>query len=81
VPRYALARYKARLTYCKPLKRCVSHQADSAIILWDTYLSVIGSASTEQSLKGVVSWKDESSSVDEELAGNVEEDEEKVQCS
>jgi hypothetical protein len=45
-----------------------------------THLSVIGLGSGEQSVQGVVAGDDESSNVNEELAGNVEEDEEEVEA-
>lgn len=44
-----------------------------------TYVGVIGLARGEQSLERVVSWDDETSQVDEELSGNVEEDQEEVE--
>lgn len=43
-----------------------------------TYLSVIGGSGAEQCLDTIVSWNDETSRVDEEFSGNVEEDEEEV---
>ena len=43
-----------------------------------TYLSIIGLAGREQSVHGIVSGEQEASKVDEELAGDVEEDEEEV---
>ena len=42
------------------------------------YLSVIHLAGAEQSLQRVITWNDESSKVREELASDVEEDEEEV---
>jgi len=42
-------------------------------------LSIIGLATAKQCLEGVVSWQDEAGEVHEELAANVEEDEEKVE--
>jgi hypothetical protein len=42
-------------------------------------LCVIDLAGTEQGLQGVVSRNDEAGEVDEELAADVEEDEEKVE--
>jgi len=41
-------------------------------------LSVIGGSGAEQCLDTIVSWNDETSRVDEEFSGNVEEDEEEV---
>jgi hypothetical protein len=45
-----------------------------------TYLGVVDLASGEQSVQRVVAGDDESSNVDEELSGNVEEDEEEVEA-
>lgn len=44
-------------------------------------LGVIDLAGAEESLERVVTGNDESSNVDEELSGNVEEDEEEVETS
>lgn len=43
-----------------------------------TYLSVVDLAGAEQGVQRVVAGDDEPSNVDEELAGNVEKDEEEV---
>jgi hypothetical protein len=43
-------------------------------------LGVVDFAGAEQGVEGVVAGDDESSNVDEELASNVEEDEEEVQA-
>jgi hypothetical protein len=43
------------------------------------YLSIIGLAGAKQSFQRIVSGNDEASKVDEELASNVEEDEEEIQ--
>lgn len=43
-----------------------------------TYLSVVNFAGAEESVQRVVAGDDESGNVDEELAGDVEKDEEKV---
>jgi hypothetical protein len=45
------------------------------------HLGVVDLASAEQGIQGVVAGDNESGNVDEELAGNVEEDEEEVQAS
>jgi hypothetical protein len=47
--------------------------------MWSTYLCVIDLAGAEQSVQRVVAGNDESGNVDEELASNVEEDEEEVE--
>lgn len=46
-----------------------------------TYLSVIGSTSSKQGMKRVVTWDEETSKVDQELASDVEEDEEEVDAN
>ena len=52
-------------------------QDNAAGGLW-AYLSVIGFAGAEQGAQGIVAWHQESGKVDEEFAGDVEEDEEGV---
>jgi len=42
------------------------------------YLSIIGLASREQCTKGIIGRQEEPSEVNEELAGNIEEDQEEV---
>jgi len=44
-------------------------------------LSIIASAGAEQRIERVVGWQDEAGNVDQELAGNVEEDEEEIESS
>ena len=44
-------------------------------------LSVINAAAGEQSIQGVVCRNDESNGVHKEFCGDVEEDEEEVQCT
>ena len=44
----------------------------------EAYLSVIDLTCTEQSLERVISWNEEACKVHKEFAGNVEEDQEKV---
>lgn len=46
----------------------------------DAYLSVVDFAGAEERIQRVVARNDETGNVDEELAGNVEEDEEEVQA-
>ena len=50
-------------------------------MLATAYLSVIDLAGAEESAQRVVSRDDKASNVDEELASNVEKDEEEVQAS
>lgn len=50
-------------------------------MLLSTYgqpLSIVGLAAGEKRIEGVVSWDSEARRVDQELAGDVEEDEEEV---
>ena len=42
------------------------------------YLGVVGLASAEEGIQGVVAWNNEASEVHKELSADVEEDEEKV---
>ena len=46
-----------------------------------TYLSVVGFARTEQRIQRVIPRDDETSNVDKEFAGNVEEDQKEVDAN
>jgi hypothetical protein len=43
-----------------------------------TYLSIICGAGDEERMEGVIAWDNEAGDVDEELAGDVEEDQEEI---
>lgn len=59
----------------------VSFYSQNTLCRHKTYLSIIRRGGAEKSLDRVVSWDDETRSVDEELCGNVEKDEEEVESS
>lgn len=70
-------------TYSEPLDRrtvsIASHENQGhATEGIETYLSVIRSTRREEGLEGVVTGEEETGKVDEELASNVEEDQEEV---
>lgn len=70
-------RMRRMISYREPLSSRVSKKAGGGT--GNSYLSVVGLADTEEGLERVVGGDKEAGRVNEELAGNIEEDEEKVQ--
>lgn len=69
--------------YINPVSHqsCMKGSLRSRRVTKSTYLSVIGGTSSKQGMKRVVAWDEETSKVDQELASDVEEDEEEVDAN
>lgn len=69
--------------YINPVSHqsCMKGSLRSERVRKSTYLSVIGSTGSKQGMKRVVAWDEETSKVDQELASDVEEDEEEVDAN
>ena len=65
-------------TYGQPLQNCQLDSCQDQKGTQEAYLSIIDLARTEKRIKGIISWNKESCKVHEEFAGDVEEDQEKV---